>query len=316
MKVVFMGTPDFAVVPLEMLIKNNVNIIGVVTQPDRPAGRKKVITAPPVKKLASNYDIPVYQPEKVKSAEFIKILKSLEPDLIIVVAFGQILSRDVLDIPKIGCINVHASLLPKYRGAAPIQWAIINGEKVTGVTTMWMDEGVDTGDIFMQEKIEIDDEWTSLELSCELSKLGGKLLIKTLENIKSGNLIRVPQNHEEATYAPMLKKDDGKINWFKTTWEIYNLIRGMYPWPTAFTLRNKTEFKILKARPYLTNAAPNPGKYLGAVKNEGFLIGTGDGSLLVLEVQESGKKRMKATEYLAGHTMNEGEFFADDVHQK
>lgn len=311
MKVIFMGTPEFAVVPLEMLIKENINVVAVVTQPDRPVGRKRVITPPPIKKLAIQYDIPVYQPEKVKDEHFIDTLIALEPDIITVVAFGQILPKKVLKIPKIGCINVHASLLPKYRGAAPIQWSIINGESVTGVTTMWMDEGLDTGDIFLQEQIAIKNDWTSEDLSRELSYLGGNLLLKTLSCIKSGNLIRKPQNHEESTYAPMLKKEDGKINWLKNTNEIYNLIRGTYPWPGSYTIRNGREIKIWKAKPYSAGIKSHPGRFMGLVKNEGFLVGTGDGSILILELQEAGKKRLKATEYLVGHDIKEGEFFAD-----
>lgn len=312
MRVVFMGTPEFAATPLEMLINEKVDVVGAVTQPDRPVGRKRITTPPPVKKAALKYGIPVYQPEKVKDKDFIKVLASLKPDIITVVAFGQILPHQVLEIPKIGCINVHASLLPKYRGAAPIQWAIINGEKITGVTTMWMDEGLDTGDIFLQESIEIRKEWTSLDLFKELSILGGKLLLETLENIKSGNLIRKPQDNDKATYAPMLKKEIGKINWSKNSDDIYNLIRGTYPWPGAYTTRNGSIIKIFKARPYSSGKEPAPGKFRGLIKNEGFLVGTGKGDILVTELQEAGGKRMKATQYLAGHHIKEGDSFADN----
>lgn len=311
MKVVFMGTPEFAATPLEMLIKANIDIKAVVTQPDRPVGRKRIITPPPVKTLAMQYDIPVYQPEKVKEEHFINALASLKPDIIAVVAFGQILPRQVLELPKIGCINVHASLLPKYRGAAPIQWAVINGEEVAGVTTMWMDEGLDTGDIFLQEAIAIKEEWTSADLFRELSHFGGNLLLKTLNRIKSDNLIRKPQDHEKSTYAPMLKKQDGEINWLRSTRDIYNLIRGTYPWPTAHTIRNGCEIKIWKAKPHVNEKEPAPGKVRGLIKNEGFLVGTGDGSILVTELQEAGGKRMQATEYLAGHNIHEGDSFAD-----
>ena len=311
MRVVFMGTPEFAVASLDILLKERIDIVAVVTQPDRPVGRKRIITPPPVKKLAIEHNIPVYQPAKVRDEEFIKKLLSLEPDLIVVVAFGQILSRQVLDIPKIGCINVHASLLPKYRGAAPVQWAIINGEKVTGVTTMWMDEGLDTGDIFLQESIEIKDDWTALELFSELSILGGKLLIDTLKHIKSGNIIRIAQDDTPATYAPMLKKEIGKIDWSKSANEICNLIRGTYPWPCAYTILKGREIKIFKARPFPSGNAPAPGRYRGLVKNEGFLVGTGTGDILVTELQEAGSKRMKATEYLIGHHFKEGDLFAD-----
>ncbi|NLZ52258.1 MAG: methionyl-tRNA formyltransferase [Thermoanaerobacteraceae bacterium] len=312
MRVVFMGTPEFAATPLEMLIKEKVDVVAVVTQPDRPVGRKRIITPPPVKTVAMKYNIPIYQPVKIKDEGFIKVLASLKPDLITVVAFGQILSRRVLEIPKIGCINVHASLLPKYRGAAPIQWAIINGETVTGVTTMWMDEGLDTGDIFLQESTKINEDWTSLELFKELSTLGGNLLVKTLEYVKSGNIIREPQDNEKATYAPMLKKEIGEIDWSKNADDIYNLIRGTYPWPGAYTTRNGSVIKIFKARPYSSGKEPAPGKFRGLVKNEGFLIGTGTNDILVTELQEAGGKRMKATEYLAGHHIKEGDLFADN----
>lgn len=311
MKVVFMGTPEFAALPLEMLIKEKVNIQAVVTQPDRPVGRKRIITPPPVKKIALKHNIPVYQPENVKEKLFIDTLNSLQPDLITVVAFGQILPLEVLELPQKGCINVHASLLPKYRGAAPIQWAIINGEAETGVTTMWMDEGLDTGDIFLQKSIKIKQEWTTLELSKELSHLGGNLLLRTIEHIENNNLIRVSQQSLNSTYAPMLKKEDGKINWSKKTSEIYNLIRGTYPWPGAFTIREGKQIKIWKAKIYDVDQKPAPGKFIGEIKNKGFLVGTGDGILLISELQEAGRKRLKATEYLAGHSMEEGEYFAD-----
>ena len=311
MRVVFMGTPEFAATPLENMIKENIDVIAVVTQPDRPVGRKRIITPPPVKEVAMKYDIPVYQPEKVRNEDFIKVLDSLKPDLITVVAFGQILPRKVLEIPKIGCINVHASLLPKYRGAAPVQWAIINGEKVTGVTTMWMDEGLDTGDIFLQESIEIRDDWTSLDLFKELSVLGGQLLLTTLDYIKSGNIIRLPQDHEKATYAPMLKKEIGEIDWSKSAEDIFNLIRGTYPWPCAYTTCNGKVIKIFKARLYDSGKDPAPGKFRGLIKNEGFLVGTRTCDLLITELQEAGGKPMKATEYLAGHHFKEGDFFAD-----
>lgn len=311
MKIVFMGTPEFAATPLKMLIKEETDIRAVVTQPDRPVGRRRIITPPPVKTLALQYNIPVYQPEKVKEEKFINALDSIKPDIITVIAYGQILPKRVLEIPTIGCINVHASLLPKYRGAAPIQWSIINGEEMTGVTTMWMDEGLDTGDIFFQESIMIKEKWTTLDLFKELSYLGGKLLLNTIAHIKSGNLIRKPQDHEKATYAPMLKKEDGKIDWLESTKEIYNLIRGTYPWPGAFTVKDGIEIKIWQAKPYSIGEEPAPGKFKGLIKNEGFLVGTGDGDILVTELQEAGRKRMKATEYLAGHNMQEGDSFAD-----
>ncbi len=311
MRTIFMGTPEFAVIPLEMLIKAKTNIVAVVTQPDRPVGRKRKITPPPVKTLSRRYDIPVYQPPKIKTADFIDTLISLKPKLIIVVAYGQILSRQILEIPRIGCINVHASLLPKYRGASPIQWAIINGEETTGVTTMWMDEGLDTGDIFLQKQIAIKPNWSALDLSKKLSRLGGDLLLKTLSCIKSGNLIRKRQDNKKSTYAPMLKREDGLIDWSKSAYEICNLIRGTYPWPGAYTFKDGRRLKILEAKPYLSKKAHAPGKFMGIVKNKGFLVGTGDGSVLVIKLQRAGGRRMKAMEYLAGHNMKEGDSFAN-----
>ncbi|MDN5312337.1 methionyl-tRNA formyltransferase [Thermoanaerobacteraceae bacterium SP2] len=311
MNVIFMGTPEFAVPSLKTLL-DTVNVQAVVTQPDRPVGRKRIITPPPVKKIAVENGLQVFQPEKVRDEQFIKVLSSFKPDLIVVAAFGQILPRQVLKVPSIGCINVHASLLPKYRGAAPIQWSIINGEHVTGITIMWMDEGLDTGDIFLQEQLEIKKEWTYEDLAREMSLLGGKVLKKSIEMIKSGNLIHVPQDPEKATYAPMLKKEHGRIDWNKSAVDIYNLIRGLYPWPGAYTLRNGQEIKIWEAEAIPQERKVSPGKFYGTVRGKGFLIGCTEGCLLVKELQEAGRKRMTAMEYMAGHPMSEGDNFADD----
>ena len=311
MKIVFMGTPDFAVPSLKNLIQEGFTVSAVVTQPDRPVGRKRIITPPPIKQLALKHNIDVFQPEKVRDREFLQLISRLKPDIIVVVAFGQILPRELLEIPSIGCINVHASLLPKYRGAAPIQWALIKGEKTTGISTMWMDQGLDTGDIFLQESIPIEDDWTSEDLFRQLSALGAHLIIKTLDEIKAGNIIRTPQDDEKATFAPILKKQDGFIDWNKSAEEISSLIRGLYPWPGTYTVRDEQEIKIWKAKPCKGMQDTMPGAYTGAVKGEGFLVGTGRGCLLVEELQEAGKKRILALEYLAGHKMVEGEGFAD-----
>ncbi|MDN5331109.1 MAG: methionyl-tRNA formyltransferase [Tepidanaerobacteraceae bacterium] len=311
MNVVFMGTPDFALPSLEALVEHGYNVLAVVTQPDRPKGRKRILTPPPVKVKAEKYGIKVYQPEKIRDESFARVLESLEPELFVVVAYGQILPPSVLRIPSIGCINVHASLLPKYRGAAPIQWAIINGEEKTGVTTMWMDEGMDTGDIFLQREVIIDPYWTAVELSEVLSKVGSELLLETLEKIKAGNIIRLPQNHAQATYAPVLKKEDGRIDWKNTAKDIYNLIRGVQPWPGAFTFRKGVELKIWRAEIYAKGETRGPGKIVGIDKERGILVGTGDGVLLITELQEAGKKKMSAAEYLRGHSIAEGEFFSD-----
>ncbi|MGI6484975.1 MAG: methionyl-tRNA formyltransferase [Thermoanaerobacterales bacterium] len=312
MNLVFMGTPDFAVPSLEALLKKGHNVAAVVTQPDRSAGRKRILKPPPIKKFAEKYDLKLLQPERIRDERLLKTLSMIKPDLIVVVAYGQILPSNILRIPSIGCINVHASLLPKYRGAAPIQWAIIKGEKQTGVTTMWMDEGLDTGDIFLQKRVTIDQSWTSEDLSRELSYVGADLLIKTIELIHSDKIIRRPQADLGSSYAPLLKKADGLINWGNTTESIYNLIRGLYPWPAAYTLRHGRDIKILRAQKHegVVNEYP-PGSFAGVVKGLGFLVTTGDGVLLVEELQASGKKRTKALDYLAGHNINKGELFAD-----
>ena len=235
MRVLFMGTPDIATGCLQKLIDEKYDIIGVVTQPDKPQNRGKKLGMPPVKELALKYDIPVYQPIKARDEEFVATLKELNPDIIVVVAFGQILPKSILDIPKFGCINVHVSLLPKYRGAAPINWVIINGEEKTGVTTMYMDEGLDTGDMILTEEFDLDDEITAGELHDKMKDRGADVLIETLKQIEKGTAHRIPQNHEEFTYAPMMNKALGEINWSKSAREIHNLVRGVNPWPSAYT---------------------------------------------------------------------------------
>jgi len=308
-----MGTPDFAVPALNALIESRHNLCAVVTQPDKPVGRKRIITPPPVKKIALEKGIPIFQPENVKSEAFIHQLRELKPDLILVAAFGQILPKAVLEIPRIGCLNVHASLLPAYRGAAPIQWAIINGEDKTGVTIMWMNEGMDTGDIFFQEALSIDENWTSEDLFRELAALGGKMTALALDRIEAGDILRVPQDNRKATYAPMLKKADGKIDWSKSNRQVHNLIRGMNPWPGAYTFRNGREIKIWKSRIYGEGKTGTyPGVFLGVVKNIGFLVGTGEGCIIIEELQEEGKKRLNAIDYLAGHRLVEGDKFSDE----
>jgi len=310
MNIIFMGTPEFAVPSLKVLL-DAADIKAVVTQPDRPVGRKRIITSPPVKKVALENGLPVFQPEKIRDEEFVNTLRSYKPDLIVVAAFGRILPGKILEIPSVGCINVHASLLPKYRGAAPIQWSVVNGEQVTGITTMWMDEGLDTGDIFLQEQLEIKRDWTSQDLAKELSLLGGKVLLQSIEMIKAGKLIRIPQDHAKATYAPMLKREHGKIDWNKKAMDIYDLVRGLYPWPGAFASRNGQEIKIWKAGVFQKGEKFLPGRFHGEVQDEGFLVGCSEGCLLVKELQEPGKKRMTAGQYLAGHFMSEGDIFAD-----
>jgi len=302
MKVVFMGTPDFAVPTLQKLIDEKYEIAAVVTQPDRPRGRGKKTLAPPVKELALQYHIPVYQPEKVKTPEFIDSLQKIHPDLIVVVAFGQILPKAILEMPQYGCINVHASLLPKYRGAAPIQWSIINGEEITGVTTMFMDEGMDTGDILLKKEVKIYPEDTAQELHDRLSVEGASLLIETLKQLQTGQLIRQKQNDQEATYAPMLQKEMGCIDWSKSSKEIINLIRGLSPWPSAYTYYKDQMIKVWKAEEYHEKYdAHVMGEITEIIKDKGIVVKTGDGSLMITEIQAENKKRMSVVDYLRGH---------------
>lgn len=310
MNIVFMGTPDFAVPSLRALIDNDFCVNAVVTQPDRPSGRKRIVTPSPVKQLALLNGIDVLQPEKVKERRFIETLRCLKPDVIAVAAFGQILPEDLLELPSVGCINVHASLLPKYRGAAPIQWALINGEESTGITTMWMDKGLDTGDILLQKSIMIDDNWTSEDLFHRLSLLGSEGLLDTLAALEKGIYLRVPQGEKDVSYAPMLKKEDGLIDWNKSAVRISNLVRGLYPWPCAYTIVNDKEVKLFKVKVH-EGVAAAPGMYAGHIKGDGFLVGTAKHCLLVQELQEEGKKRIMAADYLSGHPMAKGDVFSD-----
>ncbi|MBQ2402051.1 MAG: methionyl-tRNA formyltransferase, partial [Lachnospiraceae bacterium] len=235
MKIVFMGTPDFAVSTLESLVKGGHEVIAAVTQPDKPKGRGKAVQYTPVKEKALEYEIPVYQPVKARDPEFVELLKGMDPDVIVVVAFGQLLPKAILDIPKYGCVNVHASLLPKYRGAAPIQWAVIDGEEVSGVTTMLMDEGLDTGDMLEKAEIVLDEKETGGSLFDKLSALGGELILSTLEKMENGTITRTPQGDSTTSYAKMLKKTMGEIDWHMEAVKIERLIRGLNPWPSAYT---------------------------------------------------------------------------------
>ncbi|KXZ39599.1 methionyl-tRNA formyltransferase [Alkalithermobacter thermoalcaliphilus JW-YL-7 = DSM 7308] len=300
-----MGTPDFAVPSLKMLIEEGYDIISVVTQPDKPKGRGNKITYPPVKQEALNHGIKVYQPSKVKDKEFVDILKQLNPDIIIVIAFGQILSKDILSIPKHGCINVHSSLLPKYRGAAPINWAIINGEEVTGVTTMYMDEGLDTGDMILKIETKIGDEETAGELHDRLSVLGAKVLSETLNLIKKGTVLRQKQDDSQASYAPIMDKNLGNINWNKSAQDIFNLIRGTNPWPSAFTNYKASTMKIWKAKVIDKDSNLKPGTILD-VSSQGISVACKKGTLLVEDIQMPGKKRMPVHEYIKGNTIEKG----------
>lgn len=303
MKIIFFGTPEFAVPSLKTLIDSKYDIVGVVCQPDRPKGRGRRLTLPPTKVVATQNQIQVLQPEKIKTGDFFSELEKLRADLICVTAYGKIIPKNILELPKHGCINIHASLLPKYRGAAPINWAIINGEKTTGVTTMQMDEGMDTGDMLLKEESQIDDNETSIEISEKLSQIGAELLIETIKLLENGKLEPITQNEDEATYAPMLKKEIGKIDWNQSAEDINNLIRGTQPWPGAFTkLSNKT-LKIFKA--HISNDQGKPGLVLQS--EPGVLkIGTGNGSLDILELQLEGSRKIKVEDFLRGNKIEVG----------
>lgn len=303
MKIVFMGTPNIAVGCLQKIIDEKHEILGVVTQPDKPVGRGKKMGMPPVKELALKYDIPVYQPIKARDEEFVQVLRELNPDLIVVVAFGQILPKSILDIPKLGCVNVHVSLLPKYRGAAPINWVIINGEEKTGVTTMYMDEGLDTGDMILTEEFDLDDEITAGELHDKMKDRGADVLIETLKQIEKGTAHRIPQNHEEFTYAPMMNKALGEINWSKSAREIHNLVRGVNPWPSAYTTYEGSTMKVWKTEVLNETSDKEPGTIL-KVDKDGIRISTKDNVVLVKEIQMPGKKRVLVSEYIKGNNIN------------
>jgi len=305
MRILFMGTPDIAKGCLETLIKENQNIIGVVSQPDKRSGRGNHMHFPPVKELAVEYNIPVYQPEKARDISFIEEIKELNPDIILVVAYGQILPKEILDIPKYGCINLHVSLLPKLRGAAPINWCIINGDKKTGITTMLMDEGLDTGDILIQEEFELDNEITAGELHDIMMEKGGLLLIKTIEELKNGTLVPTPQNHKEMTYAPMMDKQMGEINFEKTSEEIHNLVRGVNPWPSAYTHWNEKVMKVWKTEIIEKTTNKMPGTVLKIDKN-GIQVATINGIILIKEIQMQGKKRMSVEDFIKGNHISIG----------
>lgn len=305
MRVIFMGTPDFAVPSLEALLTKH-EVVLVVTQPDKPKGRGKKMVPTPVKACALEHGIPVLQPEKVKEPEFVEQLRSYEPDLIAVTAFGQILSEPILEMPKYGCINVHGSLLPKYRGAAPMQWSIIDGEKVTGITTMYMAKGLDSGDMLLKAEVEITDEDTFATIHDKMAMTGANLLLDTLDQLEAGTLERIPQDHDAATYAPMITKETGHIDWSKNRQDIINLIRGLNPVPAAYTIYEEEVLKIFGAALSDVQADSAANGEIVAVVKKGFVVKCGDGCLLITEVQARGGKRMMTDAYLRGHAMKEG----------
>lgn len=305
LKIVFMGTPDFAVPPLRALHDCGHEVLTVVTQPDRRKGRGRKLTPPPVKQAAASYGYPVIQPETVRSDSFHRQMTELAPDLFVVVAFGQILPQSLLDIPSRGAINVHASLLPRYRGAAPIQWAIINGDRETGVTTMMMDKGMDTGDMLLMDKTAIGPEETAADLHDRLSDLGARTLVRTLEKLQDGSLERTPQDHAKATHAPMLKKKDGEIDWSMPAERIECLIRGMTPWPGAYTFSDGMRLKIFKASVLKREISVPPGTILECFPGE-LRVATGQSALAVQEIQGASGKRLPIDDFLCGCRLPDG----------
>ncbi|WP_425807191.1 methionyl-tRNA formyltransferase [Desulfitobacterium sp. Sab5] len=309
MRLVFMGTPDFAVPTLQALVAQGHEVCGVYTQPDRPSGRGKNLKPSPVKVAAQELGLPIYQPERIKKPEVVAQLKELRPEAIIVVAYGQILSSDILRLPPKGCINVHASLLPKYRGAAPIHWALMEGETVTGVTTMLMDEGLDTGDMLLKGEIRISDEATTGEIHDALAQLGAQLLIKTLVGLKEGTVIPQKQNGETC-YASLLKREHEKIDWSRGAQEIHNQIRGLNPWPGAFTTFREENLKVWKSKILPSSQAQaQPGEIV-ELSNEGIVLQTGSGLILLQEVQPAGKRAMSARDFYLGRHAQTGEPFS------
>jgi methionyl-tRNA formyltransferase len=305
MRIVYMGTPDFAVPCLEAIIKQNHQVVGVVTQPDRPKGRGKKMQPPPVKVTAEAHGIPVYQPEKIRTPEFLAVLRELNPELIVVVAYGKILPTDVLNLPPLGCVNVHASILPKYRGSAPIHWAIINGEQKTGVTTMYMNEGMDTGDMILTAITDITATDTVGGLHDRLAIMGSELLAETLALIAEGRAPRTPQNDAEATYAPMLKKEHELVHWQQSALAIRNHIHGLNPWPGSYTIMDGKVLKLWQAELVTGNTKEQPGKVVDTEDNN-LVVQTGDGLLAITELQLQGGKRLSTRDFLCGKKVSPG----------
>ena len=301
MRIVYMGTPDFAVAALKRILQDGHEVVAVFTQPDKPQGRKMVLTPPEVKVCALEAGIPVYQPESFKDESQLDLLRELNPEVIVVAAYGKLLPKYVLDLPKYGCINIHGSLLPKYRGAAPIQWAVINGEKTAGVTAMQMDVGLDTGDMLLTMETEVGENETAGELFDRLAEMGAELISETLRRLPEG-IPAVPQDESESTYASMLKKEMAVIDWTKPAQQVHNLVRGLNPWPVALTPLDGKRLKVFETRLTGTSSGAQPGEVVLSDPKKGLEVCCGDGQVLaVTEVQLVGKKRMHACDYLRGH---------------
>ena len=308
MRIIFMGTPDFSVGTLEALVEAGHEVCLVVTQPDKPKGRGKEMQYTPVKEAALKHGIEVYQPRRIREAECVEKLRQYNADIMVVIAFGQIIPKEILEMVPYGCVNVHASLLPKYRGAAPIQWSIIDGEAVTGVTTMQMDEGLDTGDMLLKTEVPITAEETGESLHDKLAKAGAALCVETLAKLQEGSIVPEKQGESPTAYAKMLDKKLGNIDWTKSAVEIERLVRGLNSWPSAYTYWNKKVVKIWKASVIDENSNEQVGTVV-KVEKDGFYVQTGNGILKVLELQIPGKKRMDAGAFLRGYTIEPGEVF-------
>lgn len=306
MRIVYMGTPDFAVYALESIISAGHEVSAVITQPDKPQGRSKALVPTPVKKKALEHDIPVYQPEKVREEETVNMLKNINPDAIVVAAYGQILPESILNIPKYGCINIHASLLPKYRGAAPIEWSIIDGEEKTGVTTMYMEKGLDTGDMIEKTEIVIEKDDTGETLHDKLALAGAELILTTLEALEAGTATRTKQDDSKSCYASMLNKDMGNIDFTKSATEIERLIRGLIPWPCAYTKIDGKTVKLYKAEVKAIDGKDyKPGEIIEVTKKT-FTIACGEDALIIRSLQPEGKKQMDTVAYLNGNKLSVG----------
>ena len=307
MKIIYMGTPDFAVPALKSLASSEHEVCAVFTQPDKPRGRKMVLTPPDVKVCAQSLDIPVYQPDSMKNGDALEIIGRYNPDVIVVAAYGKILPKAVLDAPKFGCVNIHGSLLPKYRGAAPIQQSVLNGDKVTGITTMLMDVGLDTGDILLTEETEIGENETSGELFDRLAELGGKLILKTLSALEKGEITPKKQDESLATHTSKIDKSLCPIDFSKSAFEVHNKVRGLNPWPVATTKICGKNVKV-----YSTRLCPKSGTNGEVISTKPLVIGCGDKSVEILELQPEGKKRMTADAFLAGRKLEIGDIIGQE----
>lgn len=307
MKIIYMGTPDFAVPALKSLASSKHEVCAVFTQPDKPRGRKMILTPPDVKVCAQSLGIPVYQPESMKNGDALEIIGRYNPDVIVVAAYGKILPKAVLDAPKFGCVNIHGSLLPKYRGAAPIQQSVLNGDRVTGITTMLMDVGLDTGDILLTEETEIGENETSGELFDRLAELGGKLVLKTLSALEKGEITPKKQDESLATHTSKIDKSLCPIDFSKSAFEVHNKVRGLNPWPVATTKICGKNVKV-----YSTRLCPKSGKSGEVISTKPLVVGCGDKSVEILELQPEGKKRMTADAFLAGHKLEIGDIIGQE----